>query len=89
MPDPQGNPMKTVMLRAEFPADFAFTQYAIVAVSDDGRQYSTYQQPMNPIMALELLKPLCACIIGPVQQQLHEKESRIAVPKGLPPGLTH
>lgn len=89
MPDEQGNPKKTVMLRFECPADFAFTHYAIVAISDDGRQYSTYQQPMNPIMAIEFLKALCACVLPPVQQKLAEQESRIVVPTGMPPGLTH
>lgn len=90
MPDVNGNPMKTVMLKCEFPADFAFTRYAIVAISDDGQQYSTYQKPMNPIMALEFVKALIACVLPPVQQQLARDESRIVRPvAGLPPGLMH
>lgn len=90
MPDQQGNPMKTVMVRFECPADFAFTHYAIVAISDDGRQYSTYQQPMSPIMALEFLKGLAACVLPPVQQKLAQDEARIVRPVGgLPPGLSH
>lgn len=90
MPDQQGNPMKTVMLKFECPADFAFTRYAIVAISDDNQQYSTYQKPMNPIMALEFLKALSACVLPPVQQKLAQDESRIVRPvAGLPPGLTH
>lgn len=89
MPDAQGKPMKKVMLPFECPADFAFTQFAIVAVSDDGQTYSTYMQPMHPVMALEFLKGLLTCVVPPIQKKLMAEEQRIVRPVGMPPGLAH
>jgi hypothetical protein len=76
--------MKQVMLAFECPADFTFTHYAIVAVSDDGRTYSSHLSPMHPWFALEFVKGLVACVLPPVQQKMANDERRIVSP---PPGM--